>query len=234
MSFLKKHWRFTVPAMAVLCVLLLSVVALLYTSSETPEPTTVYTMPERSSSNTPVALNTGGINATEAVPHAEPTVTTESTADVESYESCCPEEESSLHEHASADNAIDDHHSHGVSPSPEAIEDAKKHKEWSLAYLAHEEKDMALSDGWLRLVNENAEIGKIVHNGETIDIFAVILNEPGKLGKSETLAYLKQVQSQIEENERKTASAWEQLQNWRRNAPIEPTYTSPEYTSRHE
>ena len=45
MSFLKKHWRFTVPAVVVLCVLLLGVVAL-YSTSEPPEPKRVYVMPE--------------------------------------------------------------------------------------------------------------------------------------------------------------------------------------------
>ena len=37
MSFLKKHWRFTVPPVVVLCVLLLAVVAL-HSTSEPSEP----------------------------------------------------------------------------------------------------------------------------------------------------------------------------------------------------
>ena len=53
MSFLKKHWRFTVPAVIVLCVLLLGVFTL-YTNNKPPEPKTVYGMPERSPDNPPV------------------------------------------------------------------------------------------------------------------------------------------------------------------------------------
>ena len=64
MSFLKKHWRFTVPAAVVLCVLLLCVFTL-YTTSETSEPKTVYGMPERSPDN-PLSINTGGISLRNA------------------------------------------------------------------------------------------------------------------------------------------------------------------------
>ncbi len=70
MSFLKKHWRFTVPAVVVLCVLLLGVVAL-YSTSEPPEPKTVYVMPDSSSDNPP-ALNTGGaLLSSSTAPDAE-------------------------------------------------------------------------------------------------------------------------------------------------------------------
>ena len=45
MSFLKRHWRFTVPAVVVLCVLLLGVVVL-YSTSEPPEDNVVHVSPE--------------------------------------------------------------------------------------------------------------------------------------------------------------------------------------------
>ena len=64
MSFLKKHWRFTVPAVIVLCVLLLGVFTL-YTNNKPPEPKTVYGMPERSPDNPP-SINTGGISLRNA------------------------------------------------------------------------------------------------------------------------------------------------------------------------
>ena len=61
LSFLKTHWRFTVLAVMVLCVLLRGVVALNNTS-EPPEPKAVYALPTCSSDNLPVTLFfTGGI-----------------------------------------------------------------------------------------------------------------------------------------------------------------------------
>lgn len=59
MSFLKKHWRFTMPAVVVLCVLLVGVVVL-YSTNESSEPTTVYTMPARGLDNS-VGVNTAPI-----------------------------------------------------------------------------------------------------------------------------------------------------------------------------
>ena len=60
MSFWKKHWRLTVPAAVVLCVIMLGVVVL-YSTSEPPEAERVYVMPERSTDNPPPP-NTGGIS----------------------------------------------------------------------------------------------------------------------------------------------------------------------------
>ena len=65
MSFLKKHWRFTLPAVVVLCMLIIGV-TVLYINSTPPESKTVYVMPERSPDNPPV-LNAGGLPATQIV-----------------------------------------------------------------------------------------------------------------------------------------------------------------------
>ena len=97
MSFLKKHWRFTVPVVVVLCVLLLGAVAL-YRASEPPEPKTIYAVPERSAPNNSPVLNTGGVATVETVPSANTRGETESqetelASDSENLESCCPEEE---------------------------------------------------------------------------------------------------------------------------------------------
>ena len=94
MSFLKKHWRFTVPAIVVLCVLLLGVVAL-YSTSEPLEPKTVYVTPERSAN--PPPLNTGWEARVAPERSVEPSgavgsPTDELVSDTESLESCCPEE----------------------------------------------------------------------------------------------------------------------------------------------
>lgn len=93
MSFLKKHWRFTVPAVVVLCVLLLGVVAL-YSTGEAPEPTTVYVMPERNPDNPP-AVNTGGL---PPPPAAGPINDADA---VESIEFCCDEELALIDDYAS-------------------------------------------------------------------------------------------------------------------------------------
>ncbi len=75
MSFLKKHWRLTVLAVVVLCALL--VVVVLYSTSETPEPKRVYTMPERTPHN-PSASNTDRLPPTKKVPINKNDETTES------------------------------------------------------------------------------------------------------------------------------------------------------------
>ncbi len=69
MSFLKKRWRFAAPTVVVLCVLILGVVVL-YSPSEPPEPKRVYVMPERSSTDNPVSLNTGGVLLSASTPPA--------------------------------------------------------------------------------------------------------------------------------------------------------------------
>ena len=237
MSFLKKHWRFTVPAVVVLRVLLLGAVAL-YSTGDPPEPKRVYAMPERSSPDNSPLLNTGEISDFEPSPSA---YTTESPAnefvnDADSLQSCCPEEDSLL-EHASADNAIDDHHVY--SPSPEAREDARKHREWSHAYLAHMGKEEVLRSELSRIVDEGEKIGKFSHNGQIINVFNVAFDETGSpittnLSRSELNKYLEQIASQLEENRRKTVVAQKKLLQWQRNQPIEPTYTSKEYTTSHE
>lgn len=56
MSFLKKHWRFTVPAVVVLSVLLLGVVVL-YGTHKPPEPIVVYGLPDRTADQ-PERINT--------------------------------------------------------------------------------------------------------------------------------------------------------------------------------
>ena len=95
MSCLKKHWRFTVPAIVVLSTLLIGVVVL-YSTSEPPEPKTVYTMPERSTNNPP--LNKGGVslgldsekkmNRTELIAMT----TTTTNVDNDTVEPCCGDE----------------------------------------------------------------------------------------------------------------------------------------------
>lgn len=154
MSFLKKHWRFTVPAVVVLCVLLLAVVAL-HSTSEPSEPNTVYAMPERSVDN-PLAPNTGGIAALETIPSAETTVAPESPAnefasDTESLESCCPEESAHV-----SDNAALSSEDNVVHVSPEAISDAQRHREWDRAFeenLKHHKIIDEKIETWTRNVN---------------------------------------------------------------------------------
>lgn len=117
MSFLKKHWRVTVPAVVVLSLLLLGVFTL-YTTSEPPQPETVYAMPERSADNPP-PLNTGGVSIPSSTtpaaqlvsnpPHGDAaheglqTASVERTAPIaavqestghnsEAIETCCPDD----------------------------------------------------------------------------------------------------------------------------------------------
>ena len=222
MSFLKKHWRFTVPAVVVLCVLLVGVVAL-YSTSEPPEPKTVYVMPERSSTDNSPTVNTGGIATSSLVQSAETTAPVESptqeiVSDTESPESCCPEEEL-LDESASADgdNSPPGYHVHH-SPSPEAIEDARNHREWSTAFVAHMNTGMELRQNWRRLCDETAEISEIITSG-----------------KLDTLSQdeVKKLITRNQEVGRKQRAAWQKLKEWERNGPVEPTYTSTEYRTSH-
>lgn len=110
MSFLKEHWRFTVPPVVVLCALLGVVV--LYSPSEPPEPKTVYVMPERSSPVTTSsahniddvsALTVTARNKTLDPPVIVPSIAQETATesielsdtdfiDIDSTEVCCDEE----------------------------------------------------------------------------------------------------------------------------------------------
>ena len=81
MSFVKKHWRFTVPAVVALCVLLLGVF-LLYGTSEPPELTRVYAMPE---SGKRAALDTR-IPSVEIADSPTPVVTSIEQADADEGE----------------------------------------------------------------------------------------------------------------------------------------------------
>ena len=224
MSFLKKHWRFTVPVVVVLCVLLLGAVAL-YRASEPPEPRTIYAVLERDGPNNSPALNTGGI---ETVPSANTHGETESqrtelASDSENLESCCSEEEL-LPEPASADDAAGNFHIH--SPTPEAIEDARKHREWSEKFVAYMKKESELEREAERLYEQWKQVGKIHRNGKVIDLFHNS-DELRKLSVDE----LKQLQTQLSETSRRYEVARRKLKEWQRKKPVEPTYTSTEYTT---
>lgn len=103
MSFLKKHWRFTVPAVIVLCVVMIGVVAL-YGISKPLEPKTVYTMPEPnparaeilkhaspSTQKANVHRKTDTIRYVSEKPE-QSTALSEATAELLPDEECCPEE----------------------------------------------------------------------------------------------------------------------------------------------
>ncbi len=106
MSFLKKHWRFTVPAMIVVCVMSLGVVVL-YSTSQTPEePARVYAMPKPSDKDrhvngrgvSPQTLTTSNPRTETKAEAAELTpMETSSGAntgdDLEPLEECCDDEE---------------------------------------------------------------------------------------------------------------------------------------------
>ena len=100
MSFLKKHWRFTVPTVIVVCVMLLGVVVL-YSTSQTPEePARVYAMPERPIAVAPEITAAHPVYQSETVqpttdlPETAPTNTDNLVAQEAplSEASCCPEE----------------------------------------------------------------------------------------------------------------------------------------------
>ena len=156
MFFLKKHWRFTVPAVVVLCVLLLGGIAL-YSTSEPPEPKTVYVMPERSSTDNSPTVNSGGIATSSLlVQSAETTAPAESptqefVSDAESLESCCPEEEL-IPASTSGDNI--------VHVSPEVIANAQLHREWMRDFDAYLRRRDMLKDHtleWTRALDATAD-----------------------------------------------------------------------------
>ena len=154
MSFLKTHWRFTVPAVIVLCAVLAGVFTL-YSTSEPPEPETVYAMPERSPDNPP-ALNTGGVLLTASNTDVDTPVGTIATAtsetleselvsDAESVEACCPEDASFLATHD------------GTSLTPEQRERNRRSWErYAALKHAHDEYD-AKSDAYTAQLLDNAE-----------------------------------------------------------------------------
>ena len=219
MSFLKKHWRFTVPVVVVLCVLLLGAVAL-YRASEPPEPKTIYGVPERSAPNNSPSLKPGGITTVETVPSANTRGETESretelASDSENLESRCPEEEL-LSEPASADDATGNFHIH--SPTPEAIEDARKHREWSKKFVAYMKKESELEREAERLYEQWKQVGKIHRNGKVIDLF-LNSDELSKL----SVDGLKQLQTQLRETSRRYEVARRKLKEWQRKKPVEPT-----------
>lgn len=98
MSFLKKHWRFTLPITVVVLCLIVGTFTL-YGIDKPQEPKIVYAMPERSVEVTP-PLNTGGTSlptSTTAPAEAETESADTSTAadnpvDLEPLEECCEDE----------------------------------------------------------------------------------------------------------------------------------------------
>ena len=142
MSFLKQHWRFTVPAVVVLCVLLLGVLTL-YGTSTPPEPKTVYVMPERNPDN-PLPVNTGGIpphtsiaSSTETIPGAAPAEKQTQTSDAidDNLESCCPE----------ISKEIVDGHSHDSALSY-LQEDSGEPAAWEIEMQEYVAKQLALEE----------------------------------------------------------------------------------------
>ena len=144
MSFLMKHWRFTVPAVVVLCALLLGVIAL-YSTNTLPEPERVYAMPERSPDNQPT-FNTGGIATIEPVPSAETTVATESPAneipgDADRLEACCPEESAQV-----GDISGLPPEGNIVHVSSEVIADAQRYQAWRQEYDEYRKREKGIED----------------------------------------------------------------------------------------
>ena len=132
MSFLKKYWRFIIPALAVLCVILLSAF-ILYSNITPSDPKRVYLMPERNLDN-PQSLNTGGIAITTspgvafAVREEVPIPADEDG----SLDPCCPDE--------LPDNADD---SRNYQPQmqnvpPEVWEDGERLMEYQQSLKSHQ------------------------------------------------------------------------------------------------
>ena len=143
----------------------------------------------------------------------------------------------SFPEPASADDATGNFHIH--SPTPEAIEDARKHREFIRSLLAYGEEAQALVNEWLSFNDEEEQADKIVHNGELIVLFDEIgVDESGhiytgRLTADEAVKYVKQVQARYDDIARRKEAAWQRLQEWEQFRPIEPTYTSKEYATDH-
>ena len=224
MSFLKKHWRFTVPAVVVFCVLLICVVAL-YSTSKPPEPRTVYVLPERSSSDNPPALNTGGIATLAPAQSADTNgaaelPTDDFVSDTESLESCCPEEEL-LDENASGENPPPGYHVHH-SPSPEAIEDARKYREWSKAYMAFMKEDDKLHEEWDRLTAKIEESFRKYR--------AFIYSDEGR---TSSLAEIEKRQAEVKKGLEERQALRAKMDELELRKPEKPIYTSHEYTTSH-
>ena len=158
MSFLKKHWQFTVPAMVVLCVILLGVVVL-YSTSEPPERRRFYAMPERSPDNSP-PINTGGVSLSPVPVSSAGVATTVSTTPTaktetlapkdEGLETCCPEEAAQFAQLSPGDSDSI------VVHVPDA--DSNRHAEYYDAWLAHREKERKLEADHHTLLMEASEV----------------------------------------------------------------------------
>ncbi|MDE0299507.1 MAG: hypothetical protein OXN17_12815 [Candidatus Poribacteria bacterium] len=138
MSFFKQHWQFTVPAIVVVCALLLGVLAL-YSTSQPKKPKTVYVMPERSADDPPTP-NAGSVSLS---PTPQPTTSVQpgvsstpndtpesfSTTD-EDLNVCCPEEanDSSAFYGIAPDSTQS--HSNMMTLSPEMIADAEDYRRY--------------------------------------------------------------------------------------------------------
>ena len=173
MSFLKKHWRFTVLAVFVLCVLLLGVVVL-YRTGGTPEPKTVYVMPERSEA--PPSLNTDeGEGLIRSVPTIETdtsnnAVSIENPSDVETVESCCPDESADASQFFVDDSDTEQSSSNMVRPSPEMIADAHSHSIYWEALDRYTAKDEELTIQRKQLRMEmRAAIDELMPPDATVD-----------------------------------------------------------------
>ena len=170
-------------------------------------------MPKRSPN--PPPLNTGGVATIGTAPSAEatesPVIGTASDAEIPEF--CCPEEEVLLQEQVSADNANQLPRVRELSPEAKEreakrLEDAKLRNEWYEAFKAHSEKDNELRQEWRQLISEKAEISKVLYNGE-IDNLSV--------------DEIRKIRAKHREKQRQIKAAWKRLEEWRRNAPVEPT-----------
>ena len=140
MSVLKKHWRFTVPAVVVLCTLLIGVVVL-YSTGEPPEPKTVYVMPERSTGLPSILYSTTTLTTSD-VPLAPATNT-----DVQGVDPCCPDE------------AVDATLLAGETNNQDVdyftdFDGGKEHDEWQKTFANRQAESNAYTDEGLELVRQ--------------------------------------------------------------------------------
>lgn len=157
MSFLKKHWRFAVLPIIALCALLAVVV--LYGTGEKPNPTRVYTMPERSPDNSP-PINTGGVSLSPASVSSASVATTASTTPTaktetlttkdEGLETCCPEEASQFAQLSpGGSDSV-------VVHVPDA--DSRRHAEYYDAWQTYREKERKLEADHHTLLMEASDV----------------------------------------------------------------------------
>ena len=185
MSFLKKHWQFTVPVAVVLCVLLVGAIVL-HSTSETPEPNRVYVMPERRSDNPP-PVNTDGIPSQPLMASKEnvgpkehrmetttPVTTLTSTPSIgEDVESCCPDE-SVVFDQSVSDDSIST-----MIYVPN--EDAKRSREYFLIWKewSGKERDLLLErhNHILEADKSIRSLGEFKTYQDVIDRFASMTSE---------------------------------------------------------